>query len=131
MAIEKAFKIKVSEFLADETTQLEDRQALVAFLDARPAYSKPTSYISDIEQRLQLLREIQQKCHNYHLDKDSTAALWSALMVVPLERLRFYRNSESGMIWGLFEAIANHIPLLLKLCMFHHQSNYTVNTNIR
>ena len=66
---------KLSRFLDDENTTLEARNALVAFLDARSIYSKPTSYISDIEQRLPLLREIQQEYKKFKLESDFTAAL--------------------------------------------------------
>ncbi len=73
---EEAISVEFSQFLADENTNPEDR-ALRAFLKARPKYSKPTSYISDIEQRLQLLREIQQKCEEEEqlLASNSTAAV--------------------------------------------------------
>jgi hypothetical protein len=70
-----AISDKLSRFLDDENTTLEARNALVAFLDARSIYSKPTSYISDIEQRLPLLREIQQEYEKFKLESDFTAAL--------------------------------------------------------
>jgi hypothetical protein len=59
METEADFSAKLSQFLSSKTTNPQDLLALKSFLDARPTYSKPTSYISDIEQRLELLREIR------------------------------------------------------------------------
>jgi hypothetical protein len=116
------FSIELSRFLADKNTTLEDRLGLMAYLKARPTYSKPTSYISDIEQRLELLREIQQEYTKSEIELDSTAALWSALMVIPLERLRSLRDSlrnlsDSPWPEGALSKIADKIPMLLKVCM--------------
>jgi hypothetical protein len=118
---EAAISVKVSRFLADENTNPEYRLALIAFLEARPKYSKPTSYISDIEQRLQLLREIQQKCEKHVVDLESTAALWSALMVAPLDRLRYYRDSNTEGLLATLNSVAMNMPILLKVCMLYHQ----------
>ena len=116
-----AISVKFSQFLAVENTHPEDRLALIAFLEARPAYSKPTSYVSDIEQRLQLLQEIQQKCEKHVFDLDSTAALWSALMVAPLERLRSLRDRDPEGLLATLNIIAMNMPMLLKVCMLYHQ----------
>jgi hypothetical protein len=96
-----AISVKFSQFLADKNTKPEDRLALTAFLEARPAYSKPTSYISDIEQRLELLREIQQECEKNGFELNFTAVLWSALMIAPLEQLRSLRDRSLNDFVGL------------------------------
>ena len=114
-----AISVEVSRFIADETTNPEDRLALVAFLKARPKYSESTNYISDIEQRLQLLREIQQKCENHALDLDSTSVLWSAMMVAPLERLRYFRDMDFEGLASALNIIAIKLPMLLKVCMLY------------
>jgi hypothetical protein len=126
---EAALSVKVSRFLADKNTNPEDRLALIEFLDASPEYSKPTSYISDIEQRLQLLREIQQKCAKHLFDLESTAALWSALMVAPLERLRYYCDVNTDGLWSMLNMIAMNMPMLLKVCMLYYQFTLLILTS--
>jgi hypothetical protein len=121
---EADISVEVSRFLADENTTLEDRLGLIAYLKASPTYSKPTSYISNIEQRLELLREIRQDCEKHDCELDSTAVLWSALMVVPLERLRSlrdcYLNNSLGLA-AVLDTIASRMPMLLKVCMLPYQ----------
>jgi hypothetical protein len=111
---------KLSRFLADENTTYDARCALAAFLDARPIYSKPTSYISDIEQRLELLRDIQQEYEKIKYESDVTAVLWSTLIVIPLERLRHLRDSFLSNFEMASEALSRSnsvMPMLLKVCM--------------
>jgi hypothetical protein len=112
---------KLSRFLADENTTHDARCALAAFLDARPIYSKPTSYISDLEQRLELIRDIQQEYEKFKYESDVTAVLWSALMVIPLERLRYLREFFLSNFEIASEALShstnNVMPMLLKVCM--------------
>src|SRR5579862_2477171 len=104
---EEAISVKFSRFFADENTNPEDRLALIAFLEARPKYSKPTSYISDIEQRLELLREIRQECEKAKYEIEFTAALWSVLMVIPLERLRSLRDCP--FLAGTLDGVVSNI----------------------
>lgn len=118
---EADFSIKLSQFLASKNTNLEDRLALKAFLDARPTYSKPTSYVSDIEQRLELLREIQQECEKARYRLEFTAALWSVLMVAPLEQLRYLRDSPFRSLASTLDGVISNISMLLKVCMLHCQ----------
>ena len=108
------------KFLASKNTNLEDRLAHSAFLEARPTYSKPTHFVSDIEQRLALLGEIRQEFEKHNLESDCTAELWSALMVVPLEQLRSLRDhcwNDFGGLVLLLDSAASRIPILLKVCM--------------
>ncbi len=115
MATDEALFVLLFQFLADENTQPEDLLALTAFLEARPAYSEPTSYISDIEQRLELLRGIRQECKKAKYEMEFTAALWSVLMVIPLERLRSVRDSP--FLMATLESSKTNITILLKVCM--------------
>src|SRR5580700_4329097 len=119
MATKEALVVQLSQFLADKNTKPEDLLALTAFLEARPAYSKPTSYISDIEQRLELLQEMRQECEKAKYEIEFTATLWSVLMVVPLERLRSLRDSP--FLAGTLDGIISNIPMLLKVCMLYYQ----------
>jgi hypothetical protein len=115
MATKDPLLAKVCRFLANQNTRPEDLLALTAFVEARPAYSEPTSYISDVEQRLELLQEIRQKCEQAKYDIGLTAALWSVLMIIPLEQLRSLRDRP--FLVGSLEGILSNIPMLLKVCM--------------
>jgi hypothetical protein len=117
MATEQALSAELSRFLADKNTQSEDLLALRAFLRARPAYSKPTSYISDIEQRLELLRDIRQEWEKAAIQMEFTAVLWSALMVIPLEQLRDIRDNPFAL--SILKGVIPNTTMLLKVCMLH------------
>ncbi|KAK7422545.1 hypothetical protein QQX98_001568 [Neonectria punicea] len=109
----------LDRFLHDTATRPEDVRALRAFLRASPRRQEPTtSYIDNLETRIQLLRDIQRDFERHRgIKAYLTAALWSLFMVAPLAKVRWLRDQlhESPAMMCLFHTLQASLPVAMNL----------------
>ncbi|KAI2619267.1 hypothetical protein GGR54DRAFT_647936 [Hypoxylon sp. NC1633] len=122
---------KLDSFLERHSTHPDDRRALIAFLDADPRRASATSYFEQIEERLELARqlkeliEVRSKSIGVKKPPSTTAAFWSTMMVVDLPVLRatIQRLAASPEPLELIVLSSAKLPLLFKLFLTKQHSN--------
>jgi hypothetical protein len=122
IALEESFAVDIRHFFSIFANDQFEFDALRAFLRDERRYQKPTSYISDLETRLELLRDIRLDCNRRQMEqKFFTAALWAAFMVAPLDKLRQFRDqlrqsSTAILVNSCIKALHRELPVAMKLC---------------
>ena len=104
-------------FLARRSTKKEDKEVHDRYVADDPDRTDALSYIDDLNIRLELATDIQNKAVELRISSQYfTTPLWSALMVIPLENVRWLRDEISKGRKGEFQRISDELPGLLKYC---------------